>query len=53
LTGNFNNPNLPLGYAPFNIQVLNGQLYVTYAKQKPGGMDDDPGRGTGSSMCTH
>jgi uncharacterized protein (TIGR03118 family) len=33
LSGNFTDPNLPVGYAPFNIQTLNGQLYVTYAPQ--------------------
>jgi len=46
LTGNFTDPNLPRGYVPFNIQMLNGQLYVTYTKQKPGAMDD-PGPGNG------
>ena len=33
LTGNFTDPNRPAGYAPFNIQPLSGQLYVTYAQQ--------------------
>ena len=47
LTGTFTDPNLPAGFAPFNVQVLNNQLYVTYAKQLPGGMDDDPGPGNG------
>jgi uncharacterized protein (TIGR03118 family) len=47
LAGNFTDPNLPSGFAPFNVEVLNGQLYVTYAKQLPGGMDDDPGAGNG------
>ncbi len=27
--------NLPSGFAPFNIQNLNGNLYVTYAMQDP------------------
>jgi len=31
--GGFTDPNLPAGFAPFNIWNLNGQLYVTYAKQ--------------------
>jgi uncharacterized protein (TIGR03118 family) len=30
LTGNFVDPNLPANTAPYNIQLLNGQLYVTY-----------------------
>ncbi|HVA44979.1 MAG TPA: TIGR03118 family protein [Pirellulales bacterium] len=33
LTGSFSDPNIPAGFAPFNIQNLDGQLYVTYAKQ--------------------
>jgi uncharacterized protein (TIGR03118 family) len=33
LPGNFTDPNLPAGYAPFNIQTLNGQLFVTFAQQ--------------------
>src|SRR6266700_3184509 len=28
LTGNFTDPNLPAGYAPFNIKLLNGNLFV-------------------------
>jgi uncharacterized protein (TIGR03118 family) len=30
LGGSFTDPDLPDGYAPFNIQNLNGELYVTY-----------------------
>lgn len=37
LAGNFLNPTLPVGYAPFNIQNLGGNLYVTYAKQNESG----------------
>lgn len=36
LTGTFTDPNLPSGYAPFNVQFLNGNLYVEYAKITPG-----------------
>jgi len=45
----FADPNLPAGFAPFNIRNLNGQLYVTYAKQdNPADADDDvPGPGNG------
>ena len=28
----FTDPNLPAGYAPFNIQEVSGQLFVMYAK---------------------
>jgi uncharacterized protein (TIGR03118 family) len=47
LPGTFTDPNLPAGFAPFNIQNLNGQLYVTYAKQDAAGHDDIPGLGNG------
>ena len=47
LTGNFTDPNLPSGYAPFNIQNLGGVLYVTYALQDSTGRDDLPGMGNG------
>jgi uncharacterized protein (TIGR03118 family) len=29
----FTDPNLPAGYAPYNIENLGGQLYVTFAKR--------------------
>src|SRR5262249_22227938 len=29
----FKDPSLPAGFAPFGIQNINGNLYVTYAKQ--------------------
>jgi len=39
---------LPVGYAPFNIKLINNLIYVTYAKQKsPLNHDDDPGPGNG------
>jgi len=47
LTGNFTDPNLPSGYAPFNIENINGQLYVTYAKQDSAAHDDVAGAGFG------
>jgi uncharacterized protein (TIGR03118 family) len=47
LAGNFTDPNLPAGYAPFNIQNLGGTLYVTYALQDAGKTDDSPGPGHG------
>jgi uncharacterized protein (TIGR03118 family) len=31
LSGSFTDPNLPSGYAPFSVHVLNGQIYVAYA----------------------
>jgi uncharacterized protein (TIGR03118 family) len=47
LTGNFLDPNLPAGYAPFGIQNLNGKIYVTYAMQDAAKHDDVPGAGHG------
>jgi uncharacterized protein (TIGR03118 family) len=38
--------SIPAGYAPFNIQNLNGTFYVTFAKQGPG-IDDVAGPGNG------
>ena len=47
LTGNFTDPSLPAGFAPFNIQAWNGQLYVTYAMQDAQRHDDVPCPGCG------
>ncbi len=32
LSGVFVDPNLPAGYAPFNVQAIGGKLYVEYAE---------------------
>lgn len=47
LTGSFIDPAVPSGYAPFNVQLLNGSLYVTYAKQDGSKMDEVAGAGLG------
>lgn len=47
LAGSFSDPNLPSGYAPFNIQNLNDKLYVTYAEQDPNSPDEVAGAGKG------
>jgi uncharacterized protein (TIGR03118 family) len=47
LTGKFLDPNLPAGYAPFNVQLLGSRIYVTYALQDSAKHDDDPGAGHG------
>jgi uncharacterized protein (TIGR03118 family) len=50
-TGGFIDSSLPSGYAPFGIQAFstNGQtqIYVTYAQQVPGSMDNANGKGLG------
>jgi uncharacterized protein (TIGR03118 family) len=45
--GAFTDPNLPRGYAPFNVQQLGGKIYVTYAQQDSAGHDDVAGAGHG------
>jgi uncharacterized protein (TIGR03118 family) len=45
--GSFTDPNLPTGFAPFGIQNFGGNLFVTYALQKPGAHDDQSGPGNG------
>jgi uncharacterized protein (TIGR03118 family) len=47
LAGNFTDPNLPSGYAPFNIQNIGGKLYVSYALQDANKKDDVAGAGNG------
>jgi uncharacterized protein (TIGR03118 family) len=44
----FTDPQIPSGFAPFNVQNIDGMLYVTYAKQMgPDNEDDQPGMGNG------
>jgi uncharacterized protein (TIGR03118 family) len=47
ITGGFADPKLPKGYAPFGIQNLNGNIYVTYAKQDADAHDEIDGHGLG------
>jgi uncharacterized protein (TIGR03118 family) len=37
LPGSFTDPTLPAGFAPYNIQNINGTLYVTYENETSGG----------------
>lgn len=43
----FTDPTLPANYVPFNVQNLNGELYVTFAKREPGAGDETAGKGLG------
>lgn len=43
----FTDTNLPAGYAPFNVQVLDGKLFVTFALQDPTMRGDVAGAGHG------
>jgi uncharacterized protein (TIGR03118 family) len=47
LDGAFDDPNLPNSYAPFDIQALNGKLYVMYAQQSHKNPDEETDRGSG------
>jgi uncharacterized protein (TIGR03118 family) len=47
LDGTFTDPTLPAGFAPFNVENLNGKLYVTFAKQDAAMHDDVRGPGNG------
>jgi uncharacterized protein (TIGR03118 family) len=43
----FTDPDLPAGYAPFNIQNVGGSLYVMYAKVDPEEHEEEAGPGLG------
>ena len=45
--GEFKDPAIPAGYAPFGIQNLGGKIYVTYGKQNATKTDVVPGAGLG------
>jgi uncharacterized protein (TIGR03118 family) len=45
--GGFKDPNLPAGYGPFGIRNINGEIFVTYAKQDHQREDDVAGSGFG------
>jgi uncharacterized protein (TIGR03118 family) len=43
----FADPNIPKGWAPFNVQALNGNIFVTYAQQDKTGKVSVAGGGLG------
>jgi uncharacterized protein (TIGR03118 family) len=47
LPGAFQDPKVPKGFAPFGIQALGGNIFVTYAKQDAAAKDEvaAPGQG--------
>src|SRR5580704_14992317 len=47
MQGKFVDPNIPAGFAPFGIAALNGNLYVTFAKQDSAMHDEIAGAGLG------
>jgi len=46
--GSFTDPNLPAGYAPFGIQLIGNQVFVTYALQD--GAAPEPASGVGNGL---
>jgi uncharacterized protein (TIGR03118 family) len=47
IDGTFTDPNIPPGFAPFGIQNIDGNLWVTYALQNDQKHDDVAGPGNG------
>jgi uncharacterized protein (TIGR03118 family) len=47
LDGDFTDPGLPDGYAPFGIQNIGGRIFVAYAKQDAGAEEEVAGEGLG------
>jgi uncharacterized protein (TIGR03118 family) len=47
LVGQYSDASAPAGYAPFNVQVAGGQVYVTFAKQDAAKHDPVTGAGNG------
>lgn len=45
--GAFTDKTLPVGYAPFGIQAILGNIYVSYAKQDAAKHDEIAGKGLG------
>ena len=45
--GTFVDPTIPQGFAPFNVHVLNNQVYVMYASQTPNAVPPTSGAGLG------
>jgi uncharacterized protein (TIGR03118 family) len=39
--GDFTDPGIPAGYAPFGIQNIGGEIFIAYAKQNPAEPDEE------------
>jgi uncharacterized protein (TIGR03118 family) len=50
----FVDPTLPSGFSPYNVQVLAGNVYLTYAQHAPAALRETTGAGLGYvSQFTH
>src|SRR4029077_6219302 len=47
IPGGFVDPTIPEGYAPFGIQTIGGNVFVSYAKQDATAHDEVDGQGRG------
>ena len=47
IPGGFGDPTIPRGFAPFGIQTLAGNVFVSYARQDAAKRDDVPAPGQG------
>jgi uncharacterized protein (TIGR03118 family) len=47
IDGSLTDPTMPAGFAPFGLQHMNGDLFVTYARQDAAKHDDGAGPGQG------
>jgi uncharacterized protein (TIGR03118 family) len=47
MNGGFADPNLPPGFAPFNVQEIDGSLFVTYTRENSGRYDQGTAAGDG------
>jgi len=47
VSGGFNDPIIPANFAPFGIQAIGGDIFVTFAQQDADKHDDVHGRGLG------
>jgi len=47
MVNSFTDPTVPAGFAPFNVQVLDNKLFVTFAQQDDQKHDDVAGPGNG------
>jgi uncharacterized protein (TIGR03118 family) len=45
--GAFTDPDLPDGFSPYNVQNIDGELWITFAMAGPDGRTAVPGRGRG------
>ena len=53
LAGSFTDPTLPVGYAPYNVELLSGKIFVAYAQVGTHGAIPGAGQGVVSVFDTN